>query len=299
MESIAALREKCQKDKLQSNTGLTLLNRRLSIYVTRLILQTRLTPAKLTMLNIMLGLLGAGCFVVNTWHFNMLGIALLYASFLFDQVDGEVARYYGVPAFNLLYLDEIRHLVIYPVPVFCLAFPAFHDTNSLLMFALGFVSAVVLALTRVNERVALLIYMDRAVLRSHFRELDLIDYLARCNGSVEEDKPVAAESTGDKTGLVRWVVKLLYSLSHFFCDQAAILLCLLAVTLLDLMLPRVSGLAYQTWFLIVFSILVPAVYARTVYSWCKERHIRKQCTELNQRMLARISDLAVARKDLG
>jgi len=225
------------------------------------------------------------CFVFNYWRFNLIGIGLLYVSFLLDQVDGEIARYYQRPSFNLLYLDEIRHLVIYPLPLFCLAFGAFSDTHSSIVFLLSFFCALALILARINERIALLIYMDRAILRSNFKEIDLREYLNSRNGKKSVQSPTSRAKVQSRSRLLKiskTITASVYRAAHFYCDQVTILVCLLCVTIMDLYLPSMWGLMYQTWFLLSFSIIVPATFIRTVCSWYQEKMVEKQCVDLEQ-----------------
>lgn len=76
------------------NDGLmdTLLNRKLSRPLTRIFLRTPLTPNQVTGLSFLVGLLGAGCFLLGSYGWTLVGALLLQASTVLDCVDGEIAR---------------------------------------------------------------------------------------------------------------------------------------------------------------------------------------------------------------
>lgn len=76
------------------NDGLmdTLLNRKLSRPLTRAFLRTPLTPNQVTGLSFLVGLLGAGCFLLGSYSWTLAGALLLQASTVLDCVDGEIAR---------------------------------------------------------------------------------------------------------------------------------------------------------------------------------------------------------------
>jgi len=289
-DNISLLREKCQKNKLKSNTGLTLLNRRVSIYITWLFLRLQLKPAQTSILSILWGIIGSLFLAFGHWEFNLLAVAMLYISFVLDQVDGEVARYHGVPSFNLLYLDEIRHLVIYPIPIFCMSFPAYYDSHLILMFFLGFLAALALILTRLNFKLAPLIYMQRAILQSHFKEMDLIAYLSNLTASGLSSSSSAGANV-QQNGVIFWsakrVLSIVYGMHTFITDQVGLLICLFTVTILDVFLPKFYEFSYQTYFFIMFAILGPVLYLKTVFGWFKDGTIERQCVTLNEISLKR------------
>lgn len=76
------------------NDGLmdTLLNRKLSRPLTRAFLRTPFTPNQVTGLSFLVGLLGAGCFLLGSYGWTLVGALLLQASTVLDCVDGEIAR---------------------------------------------------------------------------------------------------------------------------------------------------------------------------------------------------------------
>src|SRR5436309_14521992 len=91
--SIPRMRVLCQREKLRKPDDLTRKHRALSIYATWLLVKTPVTADQVTIASIVTGLLGAVALGLEGLAWGLIGCALLYLSFLFDQVDGEVARY--------------------------------------------------------------------------------------------------------------------------------------------------------------------------------------------------------------
>ncbi|MEZ0229755.1 MAG: CDP-alcohol phosphatidyltransferase family protein, partial [Planctomycetota bacterium] len=140
--SIRRMRVICQREKLRKTNDLTRKHRAFSIYATWLLVQTPATADHVTMASIATGILAAACFATPGFLAGLAGCLLLYASFLLDQVDGEVARYRRKSSLRGVYLDEIRHLVVYAVPVFALGFDAVRRQGAwwplAVSFAVGF-----------------------------------------------------------------------------------------------------------------------------------------------------------------
>lgn len=105
MESIKELRERLQKNQL----GHPILQRVLSIYITRAILQTRISANQVTIAMLLVGVASAIPFFFG---YIWTGLALSYLCILLDASDGEVARYRKTYSLKGIYLDLINHLAI-------------------------------------------------------------------------------------------------------------------------------------------------------------------------------------------
>lgn len=118
MESIQELREQLQKEKIEGRErpwAYRLLQRGPSIYITRILLTTPITPNQLTVISILLSLGGCALLLHPLWHYKLIGLFLFYLNLIFDRVDGEVARYKKIYSLKGIYLDEINHLIIPPL----------------------------------------------------------------------------------------------------------------------------------------------------------------------------------------
>lgn len=161
--SIRRLRVLCQKEKLRRENDLTRKHRAVTIYATWVLVRTRATADQVTVASIVTGLLGALGLAAPGLAAGLAGVALLYVSFALDQVDGEIARFRRRTSFRGVYLDELRHLLIYAAPVFALSFDVARGLGRSWPFAVGFVAALGLALARIEPRLPALIFGERAL----------------------------------------------------------------------------------------------------------------------------------------
>ena len=108
MESIKELRVKLQTNVL----GHPILQRVLSIYVTRVFLAMNITANQVSAAMIVVGVISG---VVIAFGYIWTGLVLIYLSLLLDAVDGEIARYRKVFSLRGIYLDLVNHLVVFGV----------------------------------------------------------------------------------------------------------------------------------------------------------------------------------------
>ena len=116
MPSIAELRAETQPDWLLGRPGAEhwagrLYMRRLSPYLTRLVLRTALPANGVTALMIPAGLLGALSFTFAGIWPSVVGVLLVQLQLLLDCSDGEVARWRGTSSPVGVYLDRVGHYV--------------------------------------------------------------------------------------------------------------------------------------------------------------------------------------------
>jgi hypothetical protein len=233
--SIKRLRVICQKEKLRRENDLTRKHRAVSIYATWLLVRTRTTADQVTVASIATGLAAAVLLAAPGLEWGLAGVALLYASFLLDQVDGEVARFRRRTSLRGVYLDELRHLLIYAAPVFGLSFSVARGTGESWPFAVGFAAALGLALARIEPRLPALIWGERAA--------HLVSELPLEPEAKARDAPEAAAADADplvKRALrpVALVAQVAYDrLAH----QVLILLWLLIAVAVDRGVDRVFG----------------------------------------------------------
>lgn len=107
---IANLRTVAQGEKIAADRRWWyVIFRRISIYVTWVLLHTRTTPNQVTVASLMIGL--AGLVMVGAPHawLAVLGYTALLLYHLLDRVDGEIARVRGMYSLRGIYLDNAGH----------------------------------------------------------------------------------------------------------------------------------------------------------------------------------------------
>lgn len=163
MESVQELRRKLQAFKYEGRErpwGYFHLQRRPSIYLSRLAIKQNFTPNQITLAGITLGL--AGCVLVFfSLPFKIIGALLIYLNVLSDKVDGEVARWriqknLGKVYLRGVYLDELNHLIIPPLFVLgiTLGIIARFPYNTSFLTLMGALAALSLPVLRVYHSLA-------------------------------------------------------------------------------------------------------------------------------------------------
>ena len=88
--------------------------RKVSIYVTWLLLHTPLTPNAITLMAIAGGMLTGVLFAIGWW---ITGLAVLALVVVLDFSDGEVSRYRGTQSKEGSYLDKLYIFAVHPSPI--------------------------------------------------------------------------------------------------------------------------------------------------------------------------------------
>lgn len=113
--------------------------RKVSIYVTWLLLQTPLTPNAITLIAIAGGILTGVLFAVGWW---LTGIAMLALVVILDFCDGEVSRYRGAQSKEGSYLDKLYIFTVHPSPIAGMTIGVHALFPTPWVLAAGFVDAI-------------------------------------------------------------------------------------------------------------------------------------------------------------
>jgi hypothetical protein len=89
-----------------------------SILVVKLIGNTRITPNQITFLSILVGLAATVFFLLGNPVSLLIGALLLEIFYIFDAVDGQLARYKGLSSVTGAYFDYISNHIIHPLIFF-------------------------------------------------------------------------------------------------------------------------------------------------------------------------------------
>jgi phosphatidylglycerophosphate synthase len=262
--SIARLRTLCQEHKWASSRGLTRFNRFLSVYVTALVIRTRTTANSITVVSILAGLAGSALFLADAWSLRVSGVGLLYLSFLLDQVDGEVARYWQSTSLTGCFLDELRHILIYSTPMFAVSLRLVMDGAPPLVAGAGFATALCLGILRFNRNAKYLLVAKKL--------------LAAVNGPIHRPPVVNSSAPRKAARTRRGIVGLSYrSLGFVFYVATNQVSLLLLLALFQLASSRATleqrVLAYLVYTVVLAILTVVDLYGiiRTrLERWCAE-----------------------------
>ena len=133
-----------------AQANLLRLSRFLSIYITWVLLHTRITANQASVLDLMLGILGC-CFIFMGGNTNALiggfGLILFY---IFDDVDGEIARYRKSTTLSSFYLEGLCHPIMHPLKFIALGYGLHIQFDSNLLFYLGAYTAILCTLEQAS-----------------------------------------------------------------------------------------------------------------------------------------------------
>ena len=148
IEPINELRDICQASVLEKE-GIYAhwYKRKVSIYLTKILLLCRLTANQTTVLGILVGLMGSLFFLVGEYWSNIIGVLLLHLWHILDNSDGEIARYRNSCSETGVFLDELSHNFINFGSFACIGFGLYADNHNAFVIVLGFIAAFSLTLT--------------------------------------------------------------------------------------------------------------------------------------------------------
>lgn len=136
LPSIEALRKICQPKHIDQ-TPLARTSRYISIYITKLFLYTPITPNQITLLGALIYMGGAALFISGSPLMIIIGGLVVRVAYIFDYVDGNVARYRGKASPEGDLMDSLVWSI---PPVFLFIFLAFGIYQSfphILVFFIG------------------------------------------------------------------------------------------------------------------------------------------------------------------
>lgn len=115
LPSINELRRVCQSPYMDPNGPLSEAFSRktyykVSIYFTWLFLHTNITPNKVTLISFLLGMI-ASFFIALPGYYPVIGVILYQFWFIFDIVDGEIARYRKLSSLTGAFIDRLNAAV--------------------------------------------------------------------------------------------------------------------------------------------------------------------------------------------
>ena len=170
MESIKDLRERLQGAKINTDgwhrpPGYIMFQRGPSIYITRIIAGTRITPNQVTIASIVAGFIGCALLVAFDWQYKLIGIGFLYLNIILDKVDGELARLRETYSLRGIFWDEINHLIIPPLFSLSLAVGILkiYFITPFFLITAGALGGIALASLRVIHSLAPQIYAKKYI----------------------------------------------------------------------------------------------------------------------------------------
>jgi phosphatidylglycerophosphate synthase len=177
----------------------------ISRYISRLLVKTNITANQITIFSIFLSLTGLLFIGLGNNFFIILGFILLYLYIVFDECDGEVARYKKQSSFHGIYYDQIGHLVIQGGLFFSLGYSIYSINGEILCLLLGFFSTLFLLGIRFISKLPSILYYKGA------------------NISIKQKEEFISKSQNRKKSFLSIIKNLVKNLMQAFSDVILII----------------------------------------------------------------------------
>lgn len=113
-----------------------------AVYITKLLLYTRITANQVTLLNIFVGIIAGGFFIYGHNWSMLVGALLWCLHLLLDFVDGQVARYRGTAGLTGAYFDRMADQIVEFYVFLTISFGLYSTFHDVAILAFGFLAAM-------------------------------------------------------------------------------------------------------------------------------------------------------------
>lgn len=229
------------------------LYRATSIRVTRLILRTgiKVNPNYVTAMEAIAGILGALLLLSRNGIVVLIGFILLYSAYLFDCVDGELARYYQKFSSAGSYMDEVGHALVDPLLFVVLTLSVYFTAPSILLVIIGFLTAFLIRFIKANYQLNSFIFV---------KELTSSPQMFLTT----EIKSVDLHNSDLKSSLISKIMAIVNSIKHFVVTVTIIFVAFL-LDYLKLIFSNIPALEYRMMVLVFYSIFLSLVAVVQIY----------------------------------
>lgn len=163
-QDLRAFKHRVNPEERQGAYGLYFV-RPISLYLTYLALRTGISANVVTVLQTLVGLIGAAMLAFPKFAFQISGIILLQFGFVLDNVDGEVARFRKEVSLTGKYLDLLGHEYVVPAIFYCAGIGVYLKYGLFEGIVFGFLaglSSLRLDVTNMYHEAAQMVERDRS-----------------------------------------------------------------------------------------------------------------------------------------
>jgi len=108
-------------------------------YLSKIFIVMNLSPTIASLLSIFISLGSSLLFLYGNPYLILLGLITYHIAYLFDIIDGQVARIQKKSNVSGAYLDSINHFFNIPIMFLCISIGIFNRTNSIAYIYLGII----------------------------------------------------------------------------------------------------------------------------------------------------------------
>lgn len=162
VESIEELKRICHNNaRFTDRPWWYRLYRATSIRLTRLILLSgvKINPNYITLLEVVIGISGALLLLSSSINLILIGFIFLFGAYLFDCLDGELARYYQKFSSAGSYLDEVGHAIVDPLLFIVLSLNIYFSSPNTLVILMGFLTSFLIRFIKTNYQLNSFIFV--------------------------------------------------------------------------------------------------------------------------------------------
>jgi len=120
--------------------------RKISLYFTKFLIKTRVTPNQITLLSLPIYLAGSGMFLLGSQKYYLFGVFLLHLYLVLDDVDGEIARAKNLTSNFGHWIDSIRDRVGQFILISSIALGQYLRQREITILVLGIISILNIAI---------------------------------------------------------------------------------------------------------------------------------------------------------
>jgi phosphatidylglycerophosphate synthase len=126
-------------------------SRKISIYVTKVLLYTPISANQVTTIMLLTGIVASFLFSYGIYIYSIIGSLLLQFFFILDCVDGEIARYRRTYSNLGVYIDRISHNITDSIIYIGITYGLYTRYHDPIIFAFGYSAAISILLIRLSE----------------------------------------------------------------------------------------------------------------------------------------------------
>ena len=134
----------------------TYLNKK-SLYITRLLLKTNITPNQITLYGILIGIIGVFLISFSNSYISIAGYFVVFIYYITDFCDGQVARYKNMGSLKGKYWDYIGHIVIYPIIFFSIGVHLYNQSGNIFGLFIGIFTTLFYLALFINQKLYILV----------------------------------------------------------------------------------------------------------------------------------------------
>jgi hypothetical protein len=224
--SIEQLRLTSQAAKSHRTEWRYVIHRKISIYITWCLLHTGIQANHVTLLSFVFGFLGCATLLLFSGWYVVAGLALFYLYFLFDKVDGEIARYRNERSLQGMCLDYVGHMVIPPLVPLSVAGYLAREFDTPLLWLPGAIAVLLCVVVRCGKDIPIVM-----TFANYANQRDIFDEANEEHSTASTPRSVIVKKRSLR-GFLRSAIDC-FSFSGYYWSALMMLMTLQVVYLFD------------------------------------------------------------------